>query len=241
MEFLRKPQYVLVAAVVNLCLFVILAQISRDRPITFQSATKGVEVYLAAKSDSGILDRERVSKPQVPAPHIGRLNIKEIFIPEDCSEVDSPKNLKLPAIAVPNFRFSLPKAVLSSLTKSDGLKSDQTITGTSHDLNREGSSFSEGSFRIAQVDEPPVPVFKRKPLYPLRARRLGVEGKVTIQFIVERDGSVSDLRILSAKPKGYFEKSVIHAVRRWRFIPGKVRGHSVRTVVVVPIKFKLRK
>ena len=55
--------------------------------------------------------------------------------------------------------------------------------------------------------------------YPPAAQRSGTTGQVVVSFTANSDGSVSDINIVSAKPRGVFERSVQAAVRRWRFQP----------------------
>ncbi|RLA96238.1 MAG: hypothetical protein DRG69_01440 [Deltaproteobacteria bacterium] len=98
---------------------------------------------------------------------------------------------------------------------------------------------SEVTFEAEEVDEVPVPVEQPKPIYPLRARRAGVEGFVKVRFLVDRRGRVGEVEVLEASPEGYFERAAQDAVRRWRFVPGKVRGRPVETWVAVTIRFRL--
>lgn len=58
-----------------------------------------------------------------------------------------------------------------------------------------------------------------KPKYPEQARRDRVEGYVVVQFDIARDGMVSDVRVLEAKPANYFETAAIDAVRQLQFTP----------------------
>jgi protein TonB len=64
-----------------------------------------------------------------------------------------------------------------------------------------------------------VPISTPQPAYPPEAARSGTAGEVTISFTVNTDGSVSNIDIVSARPRGVFERNVQSAVRRWRFEP----------------------
>jgi protein TonB len=64
-----------------------------------------------------------------------------------------------------------------------------------------------------------VAVSTPQPAYPPEARRAGASGEVTVSFTVNTDGSVDNIDIVSAKPRGMFDRSVQSAVRRWRFQP----------------------
>ena len=89
------------------------------------------------------------------------------------------------------------------------------------------------------VDQMPIPIFKMKPFYPFRARRLNITGEVKVSFVVDEYGHVSQVKIIEAKPPGIFEDSVIKALPSWRFSPGKIGGQSVATLVVTTIEFNM--
>ncbi|QCQ22579.1 energy transducer TonB [Desulfoglaeba alkanexedens] len=89
-----------------------------------------------------------------------------------------------------------------------------------------------------EVDQVPVPVSQVKPLYPYRARRLQLDGKVRVRFLVKEDGQVSGLEIVESVPPGVFDDSVRSALAKWRFSPGKVNGKPVCTRVATTIEFK---
>lgn len=90
-----------------------------------------------------------------------------------------------------------------------------------------------------KLDKIPVPRFKRNPIYPYRAKRMGIEGFVDVSFVVDEKGGVSDIKILKAVPKGIFEKNVIDAVSSWRYAPGELMGRNVKTLVKTQVKFQL--
>jgi protein TonB len=55
------------------------------------------------------------------------------------------------------------------------------------------------------------------PRYPLSALRRKIEGRVTVEFTVQPDGSVTSPRVLSADPAGLFDEAALAAAARWRF------------------------
>lgn len=55
------------------------------------------------------------------------------------------------------------------------------------------------------------------PRYPLAALRRRIEGSVTVEFVVQPDGSVSSPRVLKADPAGLFDEAALAAAARWRF------------------------
>lgn len=58
-----------------------------------------------------------------------------------------------------------------------------------------------------------------QPVYPPDALRAGIAGEVVVKFVVNADGRVGDVAIISAQPQGVFDKNVLAAVRRWKFKP----------------------
>ena len=75
--------------------------------------------------------------------------------------------------------------------------------------------------------------------YPTQARRLGVEGRVFVSFVVERDGSLSDIKVLRGIGAGCDEEAlrVLGIAPKWK--PGKQRGRPVRVQMQLPIVFSL--
>jgi TonB family protein len=66
-----------------------------------------------------------------------------------------------------------------------------------------------------------------EPDYPQYARRVGMEGQVTLRFMVTEDGSVRDVEVVSAEPERVFNSAAIEAVRQWRFSPYLENGNPV--------------
>ena len=75
--------------------------------------------------------------------------------------------------------------------------------------------------------------------YPAIARENGVEGKAIISFVVERDGSITDAKVLRGPAAGISEEAlrVVNSFPKW--IPGKQRGNAVRVAFTLPVVFKL--
>lgn len=69
-----------------------------------------------------------------------------------------------------------------------------------------------------------------QPRYPLPALRGGIEGTVEVAFDIQPDGSVRNVQMLSAMPKGVFDASALAVATRWRFEPSGQSHRSQRTV-----------
>lgn len=75
--------------------------------------------------------------------------------------------------------------------------------------------------------------------YPLEAREKGIEGKVFIEFVVEKDGTLSSVKIQKGAYPSMDKEAlrVVENMRAWN--PGLLNGQKVRTKMVLPIAFKL--
>lgn len=77
--------------------------------------------------------------------------------------------------------------------------------------------------------------------YPRQARRMGVEGRVFLSFVVEKDGSLTDLQIVEGQGigAGCDEEAIRLLKNAPRWNPGTQGGKPVRQHYTVPIHFKL--
>lgn len=75
--------------------------------------------------------------------------------------------------------------------------------------------------------------------YPAQARRMGIEGRVFVQFVVDKDGTITDVVAIRGIGAGCDEEAVrvIKEAPKWK--PGKQRGRAVKVRMVLPITFKL--
>ena len=73
--------------------------------------------------------------------------------------------------------------------------------------------------------------------YPEAAKANNVHGRVFVKFIVERDGSLSDIQIFRGLGSGCDEEAIrlIQSMPKWK--PGKNKGKEVRTSMTVPVNF----
>jgi periplasmic protein TonB len=75
--------------------------------------------------------------------------------------------------------------------------------------------------------------------YPSQARRMGIEGRVFVSFVVERDGRVTDVQVVKGIGAGCDEEAIRVMQTIPNFKPGKQRGRPVRVKMQIPIVFKL--
>ena len=76
--------------------------------------------------------------------------------------------------------------------------------------------------------------------YPTIAQENGTQGRVIIQFVVERDGSITDVRVARGVDP-YLDKEAVRVVKSMpKWIPGKQNGKAVRVKFTVPVMFRLQ-
>ena len=76
--------------------------------------------------------------------------------------------------------------------------------------------------------------------YPVIAAENGVQGRVIVQFVVEKDGSVTDVHVAKSVDPSLDKEAarVVKAMPKWN--PGKQNGSAVRVKYTVPVTFKLQ-
>ena len=76
--------------------------------------------------------------------------------------------------------------------------------------------------------------------YPPIAEENGIQGRVVATFVVERDGSITDVQVMRGVDPSLDREAirVLKGMPRW--IPGKQNGSAVRVKYTVPVTFKLQ-
>ena len=76
--------------------------------------------------------------------------------------------------------------------------------------------------------------------YPVVAQENGVQGRVTVQFVVEKDGSITDVHVLRGVDPS-LDKEAVRVVKSMpRWTPGKQNGTTVRVNYRLPVLFRLQ-
>lgn len=77
-------------------------------------------------------------------------------------------------------------------------------------------------------------------VYPVTAQENGVQGRVTVSFVVETDGSITDVEVArSVDP--FLDREAMRIVKAMpKWTPGKKDGKPVRVKYTVPVVFRLQ-
>ncbi|MCG8550683.1 MAG: energy transducer TonB [Desulfobacterales bacterium] len=175
-------------------------------------------------------------KPQPIEPEPKKKEeIKEEEPPEKIHKIVHQEHLNVPKqqlkMEMPNLDLNIDPRLSSDIHMISSNQGPVATPGAGPDFN--------SIMDLDAVDTIPVPRFKAAPRYPYRAKRMGREGTVKIRFLVDKEGHVSNIKILEAKPPGFFEEAVLDAVSTWRYAPGELMGRKVKTLVTTSVVFKL--
>jgi protein TonB len=88
-----------------------------------------------------------------------------------------------------------------------------------------------GTIQAARIINQPQPV------YPVLAVQARIQGNVVLHAIIDREGSVSELQVISGDPR--LVEAALDAVRQWRYQPTLLNGTSVEVETTITVSFVL--
>lgn len=94
-----------------------------------------------------------------------------------------------------------------------------------------------GGVRVDPADQELRRVKEVKPVYPDLARQAGIEGMVSLRVVINEDGAVEKVEVLSGE--GALRQAAITAVSQWRYRPYLLQGNPARVVTTVNLEFKI--
>ncbi len=100
------------------------------------------------------------------------------------------------------------------------------------------TSTTQGEF--VPYDTPPHPISLAEPVYPLEARRSGVEGEVFVKLLIDTTGKVIDARIVKSGGE-LLDRASLEAAYKTTFKPALREGKPVRVWIGYPFKYSLDK
>lgn len=215
-----------------------LSPIHLRRALLVTSASAGV-IGILALVLVHVLSRE----PEVP---------DVVVVPY--REMQAPPPIDQPvAPAVSIAQPSAPPSVGAPLPVPDAEAEPEQTIATQEELSEiigQGEGESGDSLIIAPeetglpalgefvyYEELPEAISKVSPEYPDIARQSGIEGTVTIQCLVGKDGKVRDTKVVKSIP--VLDDAAVNAVKQWVFKPALSNNKPVAVWVAVPVRFAL--
>ena len=96
----------------------------------------------------------------------------------------------------------------------------------------------DGPIQVSGEVTRPVKVSGPEPRYPEIARKARIQGAVVVEAVINEEGRVTELQVLTGLPMGLTEAAV-SAVKQWRFAPATLRGKKVAVYYRLVVKFEL--
>ena len=233
----------------NLSFALVLAAILFTGAISYPLFLKENKNINSSIHDSGIvinldpLDPKNpqtipVTEPQVPLKSTIKFLVPKVTIDENVSGDEN----------IPTIN-ELDKKVISTVTQQgDDKNGIEIIADTPGPLKvNEPTVTKDVPFQWVEEmprykggDEELYRFFGANMKYPEIARRAGVEGKVLLSFIVEKDGSISSIDVTKGIGGGCDEEAVrvLRLLDKWS--PGRQNGNVVRVRISMPVVFRLR-
>jgi TonB family protein len=94
-----------------------------------------------------------------------------------------------------------------------------------------------GGVRVEPAEQETRRVKEVKPVYPDVARQAGIEGMVSLRVVINEDGAVEKVEVLSGEQA--LRQAAITAVSQWRYKPLLLQGNPARVVTTVNVDFKI--
>ena len=93
-------------------------------------------------------------------------------------------------------------------------------------------------FDVSQLDQKPILRVPVQPTYPYEMSRAGINGNVTVEFIISTNGDVTQAQVIKSSHRE-FEVPAVQAVLKWKFKPGRRGGRAVNVRASQLIEFNL--
>ena len=143
----------------------------------------------------------------------------------------------------------MPEGVSDYAVGHDVANLSMKLAGVSKGFVAVEEEMGEEEVFVVVEDDPEFPggmdalhaFIEKNLVYPEEAKAAGIEGKVYISFTVEKDGSITNVKILRDIGYGCGDEAVRVVKMMPKWIPGKQRGNPVRVQFNLPVVFKLNK
>lgn len=207
---MRIAGALLLAALVNLALFALMgAMVSQGRSRLADTALVQIVEFVRPKPPEDPAPRHRREPPPPPQPPPAMQPLPKVELP--------PPDALPPRLRAPGVSLELPLQLDGGPYLGEMLRDGPGVM-----LARD----------LAPLVTPP-------PFYPRTARLRRKEGYVELEFTVDREGGVQDIRVTAAEPPGLFEGAARRAIARWKFAPHRVGGEAVAVRARQRVEFKL--
>ena len=223
---------------------IVVAKVSFDNYMARNSAIE-TDVELQNLAEKKEIKQEKKDEPEIEKIEVERVKssvaftVPEIKKDEEVKEDQEMKsqdelsetNTAIGAFTVEgNDETAEVKHVEEKIAEPEPVKEEETKV---FDVVEQMPSFPGGQSALLQYLSSNIK-------YPVVAEENGVQGRVIVTFVVEKDGSITDVRVVKSVDPSLDKEAqrVVKSMPKW--IPGKQNGSAVRVKYTVPVTFRLQ-
>ncbi len=218
----KTPSIIIIAIIFNIAIFILIQQlVSNELTLNLNlSALNPVELIRTQQKPKQPEQKKEIDEIEPPPleepPPPPKMAEPQIEKPQPMESRLSPPDINMPlSLSGSPYLGDFSKNALKAMPRSKPSKPN--------------------------IDINVVPTLRIPPVYPLRALRSGIQGVVTVEFIIAIDGSVKNPVIINAKPPKIFDSAVLKAISKWKYNPDMIDGKPVEKKARQDIKFKLKR
>lgn len=199
-----------------------------------------IALAISASSLVGLAYLSEYVRPSPPEPKVESKPIPVVERPKRKQKEKRTKPVRTAPVRGPD----MPALDLPSMIQAPSLRArgDEGATSLVRPGLSEDTSFAPTEDLVVSeelVDDPPRAILNPPPRYPASAQSNGVEGRVAMRVLVDRQGQVVQVVVTESVPSGVFDRAAVNAMRRWRFTPATFKGQSVQVWVRKTLTFRL--
>lgn len=240
--------WVVISVAIILVLLILSVSGVFSKPEDEQITTATVQELTTFDSEEEEIEEEEEETFQLPEP-------EEIVAPEEVANQQQVTNL----LIVEDNEIEEDKQVKNQedVLENEAAVGAVDITEGTNDLNK--VIVKEEVIAAPVVEDEPVSIamVEQKPefpggeaamykwlgeniVYPSAASEEGVQGRVVVEFVVGKDGSITNVRVVRARHPALDKEAlrVVKAMPKW--IPGRNNGQPVKVTYTLPVTFKLQ-
>ncbi len=178
-----------------------------------------------------VMNIEDQQKPDEPEPEPQQAQQTEVQLPDELKVVGNDKEVIKPSFVSVDQDKPLPPPNIPLGTKN--VQVDEEVDQAIFEVVEEQPEFPGGMEALLKY-------LAKNINYPESAVDNGIQGKVMVRFVVERDGSVSAVETYKSVDPALDKEAVrvVKTLPKWK--PGRQQGKAVRTRYIVPVVFRLQ-
>ena len=224
---------------------IVYAKVSIENYIASKNAAIEADVELQSLAEKKEIKEEKKDEPEVEKIEVERVKSSVAFTVPEIKKDDEVKedqemksqddlaetNTAIGAFTVEgNDETAEVKHVEEKIAEPEPVKEEETKV---FDVVEQMPSFPGGPSALMQYLNSNIK-------YPVIAEENGVQGRVVCTFVVEKDGSITDVRVVKSVDPSLDKEAmrVVKGMPKW--IPGKQNGSAVRVKYTVPVTFRLQ-